>query len=264
MTAIIAVCQPRRNLVHIVTDAAMYLSDQTVVAFANKSAPVAQWPGLVTAMGSAFNIALFRAGLAQKFATWDAMIAHAESELPSIAESYGLSWSSVLLAGISKERGPEIYQFTNDVPPPDLIAEDASASPTFAAPYKLVKLPEVIVTPPVSDAGTIIAADWEGFDVDADPALVVWSMRKHLAMQRHMPLPVGVGGIGGFAELTTISPDGITQRIIERWPDDKIGAPLHHGPISWDQWDADNPKPGMSRLKRDMLERKARKFGVVK
>ena len=58
--------------------------------------------------------------------------------------------------------------------------------------------------------------------------------------------------------------DGITQRIIDCWPDDKIGAPLHHEPISWGEWHQANPKPGQSRLKRDMLAKKARKFGVVR
>lgn len=52
-----------------------------------------------------------------------------------------------------------------------------------------------------------------------------------------------IGGIGGFGELTTVSADGITQRIVERWPADALGAPLRHGPLDWAQWHRDNPKP---------------------
>jgi hypothetical protein len=41
-----------------------------------------------------------------------------------------------------------------------------------------------------------------------------------LTTQRHTSLPEGMGGIGGFGQVTTISADGITQRIIQRWPAD--------------------------------------------
>jgi hypothetical protein len=76
-------------------------------------------------------------------------------------------------------------------------------------------------------------------------------------------LPDGIGGIGGWAELTSVSAEGGTQRIIERWPEDTIGAPQHHGPIDWERWHTDNPKPGVSRLKREMAARKASKFRLV-
>ena len=122
MTAIICVAQPKRGLLHVLTDAAQY-RDGIVVSFGNKSAPVAQWPGVITASGSAFNISLFRSGLAQKFTTWDDMIAGAEDELPDMVEGYGLSWSTVVLAGVSKERGPEVYSFTNEGELPDHISK---------------------------------------------------------------------------------------------------------------------------------------------
>jgi hypothetical protein len=146
--------------------------------------------------------------------------------------------------------------------PAHISQDEVDACPYFGEPYKLMRLPDVIMTPPVP-AETVIAANFEGIDVEADPELVTWSMRKHLAMQRAMPLPDGVGGIGGFAELTTVSAEGVTQRVIERWPGDKIGAPLHHGPIDWDRWHADNPRPGVSRLKREMAARKANKLRLV-
>lgn len=246
MTAIICVAQPRHRLVHVLTDAAQY-REGAVVSFGNKSAPLSQWPGVITATGSAFNVTLFRSGLGEKFPTWDAMVAGAEPELPQMVRDYDLMHSSVFLAGISKERGPEIYVFDNDALLPDHISKaEWEASPHYSAPYTLKKLPDVIMTPQV-DVETVVAADFDGIDVEDDPELVVWEMRKHLAMQRSMPLPDGIGGIGGFAELTTVSAEGVTQRIIERWPDDKIGAPLHHGPVSWERWHALNPRPDAAR-----------------
>ena len=63
---------------------------QGIVALAHKTAAVPQWPGVVTSTGSTFNVTLFSAGLAQKFTSWDAMIAGAESELPGMVAGYGL------------------------------------------------------------------------------------------------------------------------------------------------------------------------------
>jgi hypothetical protein len=241
-------------LLHVLTDAAQYI-DGTVVSFGNKTATLPQWPGVITCTGSAFNIALFRSGLAEQFASWDAMIAGAEGMLPDLVRGYGLMWSTIILAGISKERGPEAYIFTNDAEPPAHISrEEIATSPLYGAPFKLFKLPDVIMTPPVPPE-TVIAARWEGIDADAEPESVVWSMRKHLTMQRHMPLPGGLGGIGGWGELTTVRGDSVViQRIIDRWSDDKAGAPLHHGPINWDRWHADNPKPGTKARKLELAK----------
>lgn len=266
MTAIVCVCQPRHNQLHLATDAALYRQDQSVVAFGTKVWPISHWPGLVACAGNAAAVPLFGWALSQEFPTWDDMIGRASdglTRLAGIVEEFGLNHASVLLAGISAERGPEAYTFqTTETLPPGVSREEAEASSYFQQPYVLTKLPDVIMTP-VPPAELSIAAGYEGIDTDADPEAVVWSIRKMLSMQRVMPLPDGIGGIGGLAELTTVSADSITQRVIERWPEDQIGAPLHHEPIDWTRWHADNPRPGQSRLKREIAARKANKFRVV-
>jgi hypothetical protein len=247
MTAIIVVCQPRHNVVHVVTDGAIYRQDQTVVAFGNKVAAVPHWPGIVTSAGNAAATPLFGWDLAQQFASFDDLIRDGEAVLPELSRSFGLpSAATMIFAGISAERGPEAYSFrTEDVVPPMSTREELEASECYDAPFKLVKLPAVVMTPVPSDQS--IAAGYAGLDVDADPESALWSMRKVLTMQRHMKLPEGLGGIGGFGQLTTISADGIAQRIIQRWPD-VLGAPLRPGPIDWKQWHLDNPKPGTGRV----------------
>lgn len=257
MTAIICVAQPKRGLLHILTDAAMYQQDQTVVAFGTKVWPVSHWPGLVTCAGNAAAVPLFGWALAQQFASWDDLIDDAERGLANLADTvskWGLGHAAVLLAGISATRGPEAYTFqTMETLPPGVTREEAEASPYYQPPYVLVRLPDTIMTPPVP-LETVIAANFEGIDVDAEPDVAVWGMRKHLVMQRAMPLPDGVGGIGGFGELTTISADGVSQRVVDHWPGDAIGAPLHHGPIDWDQWHRQNPRPGKFQIK--LVEKK--------
>jgi hypothetical protein len=88
-----------------------------------------------------------------------------------------------------------------------------------------------------------------------------------LEMQRQTKLPSDYGAIGGFAQCTTIYPDRIEQRILRRWHEDQVGQRLRPSKIDWPRWHAEHPKPGakVSRLKRDMAERRERKhLRVVK
>lgn len=253
MTAIIVVSQPKHDCIHVAVDAAIYRQDQTVVAFGNKVTSVAHWPGIVTCAGNAAAAPLFGWSLAKQFATFNDMVRDAEAELPGLTKSYGLpNAATVIIAGISEDRGPEAYSFRtdDDVPPMNTRAE-LEASECYDAPFKLVKLPGVVMTPVITDNQTIICSGYEGIDQTADPEDVIWSIRKMLHMMRHMKLPEGLGAIGGFAEITTISGGGITQRIVERWPD-ALGAAIRPGPIDWKAWHLDNPKPAAASRKASL------------
>lgn len=252
MTAIVLACQKRHNRLHLATDAALYRADQSVAAFGSKVWTVAHWPGAVTCLGNAAASPLFGWTLAQEFSSWDDLVDDSEAglaKLSRVVSEWGLSHAAVLLAGISAKRGPEAYTFqTTTELPAGVTREEAEASPYYQAPYTLTKLSDVIMSP-VAPGELSIAAAYEGIDVDADPDVVVWGIRKVLAMQRTMPLPEGIGGIGGWAELTTVSKDSVVQKIIDQWPEDKVGAPLHHGPIDWTEWNRRNPKPGQKLVR---------------
>jgi hypothetical protein len=248
----------------------MYLADQTVVGFSTKVFPVAHWPGLITTVGNGAMVPLFGWSLARRFSTFDELIAGASAVLPDLVKSYELpSGGDIFFVGISDERGPEAYVASTDgVAPPLATREELEASEFYGNElFTLVKLPDLVMTPVPSDQ--VVPANYEGIDVDADTETVIWSLRLILEMQRQTKLYPGVGGIGGFGQVTTISGDGITQRMLQRWPADKLGAPLRPGPIDWVEWHAANPKPTsadvipyerMSRVRRDMLDRKARKL----
>lgn len=250
MTAIIVVSQ--RDRIHVATDAAIYRRAEGVVAFGNKVTAIAHLNGLVTCAGTAAAAPLFGWDFSHRYTDWDSMIERLPSDLPEMAASYGLPHGAiVLLAGISPTRGPEAWNFClDDAVPPANTREEMEASPYHGRPFSLVKLPAHVETP-VPPPDMAIAANWEGFDPEADEATTIWSMRKLLTMQRHMPLPEGVGGIGGFAEITTVSEAGITQRIVERWSD-RLGAPLRPGAIDWKAWHADNPKPSATNRKPNL------------
>jgi hypothetical protein len=127
-------------------------------------------------------------------------------------------------------------------------------------------LPDWITGPP-APIEMVNAAQFEGVDVDAHPEVVIGQLRKLLEMQRHAIYPGCGHKIGGYGQLTTIRPDGIEERRLQEWPEDKIGELIQPRPISWPAWNAANKASvaaaavpaGLSRLQRERMEKKARK-----
>lgn len=245
MTANIVVTQPNRGCIHVATDAAIYSAEEAITAFSTKVTTIPHMPAVITSMGNAGAHVLFGNSLAKRYATFDEMIRYAECELPDLHAAYELpNGASVVIAGISKERGPEAYMFqTETIVPPMNTREELDAHPLYDVPFKFVKLPTFAIMSPVPPSEMSIAANYEGIDVDADEASIMWSIRKVMNMQRQMALPQG-SFIGGHVEVTTVSADGIMQRVIERWTTDKLGNAARPAPIDWKQWHRENPKPG--------------------
>lgn len=269
MTAIIIVTQPSRGLLHVASDAAMYRRDQVVVSFGTKVMAVAHWPGVITNTGISSATTVLGAMLADRFETFDEMLIGSEAALPSMIEECApVAGAEVILAGISTVHGPAAFSFrTDDSLPPVAPSEQQLAR--LPPPLRLARLPNVVMTPIPDDQ--IEPANYEGIDVDAPTELIIWSIRKLLEMQRCMKLPDGIGSIGGFGHLTTVSREGITERMLQQWPDE-TGDVLQPIPIDWAEWHRDNPRPGviskmpegMSRLQRDIAMRKAKKAARVR
>ncbi len=244
MTAVIIARQ--RDCIFVATDGATYSQTGETLLFTNKVLAIPHLNMVITNTGSAGATPWMAIELAkQQFSSFDDMILAMPYRMPKILKACPVDLGTdIMLAGISEERGPESYVFRlNDELPMTGSREEVEASPYYAdAPGELVKLPDLIMTPIPTDQ--VIPANFEGVDLDGDVDSVTWSLKKIITMQRHMDLPRGIPGIGGFAQLTTISADGITQRILQRWAEDKIGPMLRHDLIDWSQWHRDNPKPG--------------------
>lgn len=265
MTAINIVAQPKFGCIHIATDAAIYETGIGVTSFSAKVFPIPHLSAVITGVGARNPIFAFASVLSMTTAaentSFDAMIAAAPAVLPALAQS--CEWplgSQINIAGLSETRGPESYVFRiGDDLPVTVTRDEAEASPYWGAPGQLFLLPNEISTPGAAFSD-IIASDYEGIDVDDDPEIVIWQMRKLLELQRQLAWSISHGAVGGFGQITTISADGITQRMLQRWPDAAGAGDIFPAPIDWKQWHLDNPKPGsMSRLKRSIFERKAAK-----
>ncbi len=162
----------------------------------------------------------FAWSLSEEFSSFDNFVERGELHLPLMMKSWGVdipSEAHIIVAGISQLRGPEAYAFkTGDCIPATSTAADVKASDCHDEPFRLVKLPNVVMSPMADDQ--VEAAGYDGIDPTDRPSAVVWAMRKMLEMQRHTALPDDIGGIGGWGQLVTISKFAIRQRIVARWP----------------------------------------------
>jgi hypothetical protein len=265
MTAIAIAAQP--DCIHVAADAAYYDQSGFVDSFADKGTIVLHWPAFFIGTGNSGTQKFLARELAHTFGGFDEFVDGAEHVLPGLLRDRDWPTAELIVAGISAERGPEAWSFvTDNKPPPGMTEEEAAATKYRAEPLKLVKLGAVVMTPVPADQ--VQAANWQGIKPDAPFDEVLWSLRKLITMQRHTALPDEVGGIGGFGTVTSVYADRIEQRVVVRWPEDQIGTKLQPAPIDWGAWHRDNPPPsvtipaGMSRARREMLERKARKANL--
>jgi hypothetical protein len=99
--------------------------------------------------------------------------------------------------------------------------------------HDLMEVPLVANPTPTVDA--IKAAGWPLL-VDADERNVETDLLHMLEIQRRMQQDDGKFYVGGQAVLTTVTADGVTQRVVQAWPEDKAGEPIMPRPIDWAAW----------------------------
>lgn len=272
MTAINVVCQKRHNIVQIMTDASAYTPDGVLVGIGTKCFVEPNWPGVITGRGTAIAIPLLGAALSIKFGNFDALVAGVEDVLEEMVDYYKITgYAELIIAGVSAERGPEAYMIrTSDTAPIGCSLEDAIASGHWPVPFKLQRLDDMTSGPLPTAAAVGEAVEFAGFDMfkaDDHPDVVTAGLLTFIEMQRQSLYDDRICWVGGHAEHITISDEGIRHRILKRWPD-KIGERINPAPPIWSTFRPSaqvismpglHAPDGMSRLRREMLERKQRK-----
>jgi hypothetical protein len=254
MSATNIVCQPRHRCLHAVTDGASYLPDGTLVSIAPKAFSIPHWPGVVTGRGTTVMTPLLAWALSAKFATFDAAVAGTESVLPGIVEDFNLSphHCELIIAGWSKQRNaPEVYVIKTTGEQPRYHSDEhrsevANGTRYLSEPMRLVRLPDLVAGPKLSPQ-IMAESGFPGIDLDHEPAEMVERLRFVLECQRHDPNPEGKCWVGGFVQITTVTPDRIEQRILHRWDEDTVGRLIEPAPPDWSQFHA---KSNVVKLRR--------------
>jgi hypothetical protein len=270
MSACNILVQKRRNAVHVMVDGVSYDKSGIIVEKTQKCIALPTLHMAMTVMGPVHADLVMASHLSKRFTSFDDLIDGVEDYLPAIFElnlgllsESGIPDSRVYFAGWSeKQRAPLAYSM-NCIPPESEAywrAARGRESAVYGAanviddgdePFKLIDLREAtgsaaICNPPWAEHLSMAEC---GMQFDAEPAEIPDLMNPELdlltimEMQRRRKVPLRPGEtaahwVGGFALLTSITEAGISQRIVQRWPEDRIGQLINPKPIYWKAWRA--------------------------
>jgi hypothetical protein len=271
MSAIVTLRQ--RESVHIMCDGAGYGSDGTLQRVLSKAFSMPHLAAVISTRGHAAALSFIGTRLGTLFGSFDELVAGIEAELPAIAND---SETLFAMEGVTSTEIALIGWSEKDDIGKAFTIQTGNASETRAEyadfeqpePFKLVERPNAIAWP-VPDADIMRAAEFRD-DVDIEKLVPEIDLLQIMEMQRRSLIEFNgqeIHLVGGLALLSTVARGGvITQRVIHRWSEDTIGELIQPEPITdWKQWRTAlatknaGGTAGMSRMKREMIERKARK-----
>jgi hypothetical protein len=236
MSAINIICQPRHRLCHVVTDGAAYARDGVVTHISPKVLPVPAWPGVIGGRGRVRDLNFAAWEMSGMFATFDEAVDGIEWAFESVVNIRSLSDDlELVLCGWSHARQcPEAYVILASDTVHGITEEELAAIKSNGrwsneqCAFKLQRLPNNVSGPPADDVPLL--------DEQGSPEHAVAWLRVVIERQRHMTVDVDGQtqfNVGGYAQLTTIAPEGISARILARWDEDRIGEPIRPRPADW-------------------------------
>jgi hypothetical protein len=216
------------NAVHMCTDGASYLVDGTLAGFGTKTFVAPHLPLVLATRGPAG--AAFDLGRALSFGkqSFDDVVGAIEDDLPRVC---GADPLEIIFAGWSeRSRKCEAYFIrANDAAAPASVAAgfEIIAEPVLrsTAPFKLVRL-EALATSPLLPADQAECKPKSSrFDQLCSYAIKVMEAQRAMLFADWSGEHV-YRTVGGFVQLTTLTRDDISQRIIHRWPQDRVGMKI--------------------------------------
>jgi hypothetical protein len=228
MTAINTICTDQA--VHICTDGASYLPDGRVMAIGTKVFTAPNLPMALAVRGPAGAAFHLGPALTWRQESFDGVVCTIEETLPVVFSQYVKQFdcggeAEIILTGWSEYHGRCAAYFirTHDWTPPATVrnlwgrehcVELTTLTPL---PFRLVKLGAFAAFPSV-------AVDDLGERQIGRRMLQVMEAQRALDLCDFELESTG-HVVGGFAQLTTITRDAISQRIIHRWPD-RVGMKI--------------------------------------
>lgn len=207
------------NAAHLLTDGAGYDIEGTLLSPTTKVQMLPHLNAAVAGRGAAALPAIYAQALGSVSDSFDEAKGKAVQCLREVSPLFGLHPTDgleVVVAGISEARGPEAYA---------IFSHDRYG----IEPYTIADFDMLGMTPGecVSEFLASLPNGAETDPNDIDPAV---DGLRLLEMQRGTKVDSQIGNasvVGCFAQLTTITRDGISTRILKRWDDvrgQKIGT----------------------------------------
>jgi hypothetical protein len=216
VTAINVIQRP--HAVHMLTDGAAYLPDGTLGLATQKVVAVAHLSAAFSARGPRLFMPLVGEHIAGAFKSFDEMVEGIIEVVRAASRDYlplfdlcahGPTFQMVIAGWSTARRKPETYVLTDN--------GEKLGIPS----WKLQPFGALLVMPWDEDTAARIRLTKEEMAGRLDP---VRDGLRILEAQRFAKAIQGreteaAHGVGGFAQLTTITAENITTRILKRWPD---------------------------------------------
>jgi hypothetical protein len=253
VTAILVLRQ--RDAVHLMSDMAAYEQNGILRSVTHrKCVAMPEISAAVACTGPAMLGAFFADRLPEMFKSFDDLVKNAEECLPELFQEcaddqrngdanstfYGIGWHR------AQDRPVAIAMdlWTNGS---TRIAQVLANSSNAVERFKLSE--QCAAGTPMPGPDLLAAAGWSMPDDEnnLDPEIGLLHMME---IQRHEEVE-GAHWVGGGAFLTSIDRNGVTQRVIHQWREDKVGEFIAPLPIDYDQWlEARLPAPQKLRVSK--------------
>lgn len=223
MTAAIIIRQ--KNAVHLLSDGISYLRDGTVTAITAKIWPLPHINAAMICRGPR----LMGPILAELFAGVGTTFDQVKQRAPLAVRNYfegsreffercslGADFD-LFVAGFSEERGPDSYLLCNH-----------RRHGNAVRPWQVTDCGSLSVTPSDDEILSQVADAFppgtkpESLDPERD-GLKILHMQRARAFD-HGSKGSHMSGVGGFAQLMTVTRDGISTKILERWNESAFGT----------------------------------------
>jgi hypothetical protein len=251
------------DAVHLATDGLSYIDGIPCEVALNKTHVLRGMRAALSATGPAGLGGFIAERLERDYKTFDELVKHGSNRIKELFHEYvdayrdGDAVSTLMLIGWHEEENrPAAYGIDMETAgtKADWVNANNPHPAGFGLVHELTELKAGSVPCP-----TLVLCKSAGYDLleDNNAKNAEKDSLHLLEMQRRMTVD-GVSYVGGQAMLTTVTAKGVTQRVLHRWDEDKLGKMVKPAEIDWAAWRTERATADMSWLKRKMLLKKMR------
>jgi hypothetical protein len=223
-------CFLTADAAHVFTDGVLLNSqDNTIAGFASKVQPLAPYQAVVSVVGHGWITQLLASMVTeQAFDDFDALAADfarlVQDLIDRAARLPGLPPMDKFVAGLagwSAQADAPAFVSVASFQRPEAVAFEPVRSTRFLQPAQTH-----------AHDRSILDLKFNPADPEGSGLAIVRAQRAQRFTAWHDSKPCY--GVGGFCQHTIVSRDAITMRVLERWPEDRIGAKIMPGaaPVS--------------------------------
>jgi hypothetical protein len=239
---------PQRESCHLLVDASSYFKTGVVERFLDKCRVIPELHCAVTTLGPSLWQEIIFAAIRENFASFDEVKAGIEPLMSEVFEAHKgtIEWVHIatevwVIGWSTRHDRPEGFTiFLEDFDEYEkrrLVENLGDRRPFEARPISSV----AVHVNPTPTAEKLFEAGWHTGVPATDDLIPEIDLLHLMEIQRRIPFE-SVGHsiyVGGYALLTSVDRNGVTQRRVHEWPEDKVGELIKPPPMDWLKWRAE-------------------------